>query len=85
MSRTRGFTLLAAFLLLALSVTAFSPPKADALPACGTHYKYYNNCIDCVQIGYQYYDCNGQLQSSSGTFNTTCVTQATYCCPITEN
>ncbi|HSG39029.1 MAG TPA: hypothetical protein VLE27_05280 [Thermoanaerobaculia bacterium] len=82
MNRKRGLALFAALLLLGFSVTVFAPPKADALPACGTHYNYYNNCTDCVQIGQKYYDCNGVLQSSWGSFNTTCVTQTTYCCPI---
>ncbi|HEV8578535.1 MAG TPA: hypothetical protein VGX68_05575 [Thermoanaerobaculia bacterium] len=74
----RRIALLAALLLLTLSLTALAPPAADALPACGTHYKYYT-CGTSTQVGYRYYNCSGVLVTSSG-YTTSCFTRNTYCC-----
>jgi hypothetical protein len=78
-SLTRGIALLAALFLLTLSLTMFAPQDADALPACGTHIKYYSNSTYSVQVGYRYYDCNGVLKSSSG-YVTIYKRVNTYCC-----
>lgn len=78
---SRGVALLAALVLLTLSLTMFAPQNADALPACGTHYKYYSDSTYTYQVGYKYYDCNGVLKSSSG-YVTIYKTVNRYCCPL---
>jgi len=57
------------------------PGSADALPACGTHHRYYNNADCDVWVGLRYYDCDGVLQTSWG-YTTQWVVSATYCCII---
>jgi hypothetical protein len=74
----RRIVFLAAMLLFTISLTVMPAQNADALPACGTHYKYYT-CGTSTQVGYRYYDCNGVLRSSSG-YVTSCFTRNTYCC-----
>jgi len=76
---SRGLVLVAALLLLVLSLTFLAPPRAEALPACGTHYKYYSSAALTTQVGYKYYDCNGVLVTSSGIV-TIYKTVNTYCC-----
>src|SRR5919106_290741 len=49
----RGLALVAALLLLVLSLTLLAPPRAEALPACGTHYKYYSSAALTTQVGYR--------------------------------
>lgn len=78
---TRGMALLAAVLLLTLSLAVFAPPSADAVPSCGTHKYYYTSPSYTTQVGYRYYDCNGTLITSSGTV-TPYVISKRYCCDL---
>jgi hypothetical protein len=75
----RGLALIAALLLLVLSLTVLAPPRAEALPACGTHYKYYSSASLTTQVGYRYYTCQGVLASSWGTVTIYKIVN-TYCC-----
>jgi hypothetical protein len=75
----RGLALVAALLLLVLSLTLLAPPRAEALPACGTHYKYYSSAALTTQVGYRYYTCSGVLSSSWGSVTIYKIVN-TYCC-----
>jgi hypothetical protein len=79
----RGIALLAALLLLTLSLTVFSPKTADALPACGTHKKYYSSSAHTTQVGFRYYTCAGVLDpSKSWGVTSPYVISNTYCCDV---
>ena len=75
----RVLVLAAALLILALSLTVLAPPRVEALPACGTHHKYYNSAAKVTQVGFRYYNCSGVLVTSSGVV-TPWQTVNTYCC-----
>ncbi|HEX2253852.1 MAG TPA: DUF6289 family protein [Thermoanaerobaculia bacterium] len=71
-------------LLLAVFATAFGAalvvaPTADAVPAYGHHYKYYDSPAKTHQVGLWYYDCNRVLKSTWG-YKTPYYTVATYGC-----
>jgi hypothetical protein len=81
LSPVRGLVLLAALLILTLSLTVFVPQGAEALPACGTHKRYYNNAAHTTQVGYRYYTCAGVLDpSKSSGVTSPYVVSNTYCC-----
>lgn len=77
----RGLVLLAALLLLTFSLTVLAPPSADALPSCGTYYKYYSDSTYTYQVGQKYYNCSGVLVSSWGTV-TSYRRVLRYCCDV---
>lgn len=79
-SRKRLTALLVAVALVATGTGFLIAPAADALPTCGTHVKIYDNCIDCNQIGFRYYDCDGVLQVQWGVQSSSCMHTVTYCC-----
>ena len=81
-SSTRTLTTL--LVLLAVTVGAvvlLAPTTAEAEPAHGTHFKYYNNASHSVQVGYRYYTCEGVLDSEWGV-TSAYYTSATYGCVI---
>jgi len=78
---SRGIALMAALVLFALSLAVIVPPSADALPACGTHKRYYSSSSYTTQVGYRYWNCDGVLVTSSGT-TTPWATTNSYCCPL---
>jgi len=78
--RTLAFASLLVVFALAVGIgVLLVPGTADALPACGTHYKYYSTPSHTHQVGFKYYDCDGILQSWWGYW-TQYSTSATYCC-----
>lgn len=81
LSASRGIALICALLVLTLSLTVLTPPSADALPACGTHKKYYSNSSYTTQVGYRYWNCSGVLVTSSG-YTTIYVITNRYCCEV---
>jgi len=77
----RGIRLLGALLILTLALTTFVPQGAEALPACGTHKKYYSSSTYTTQVGYRYYTCAGVLDpSKSSGVTSPYVISNTYCC-----
>ncbi len=61
-------TVLAAlvFVLAVLATLAVPTASVDAEPAHGTHIDYYSSGTYCVQVGFEYYNCDGILESSWG-------------------
>lgn len=81
LSPVRGIALLAALLILTLSLTVFVPEGAEALPRCGTHNKYYSSSSYTTQVGFRYYTCAGVLDPSMSWGTTSpYVISNTYCC-----
>lgn len=70
-------------LAIAASAVVFVAPSADAVPAYGTHIKYYSTAAKTTQVGYRYYDCNGVLKSQWGV-TSPYSTSATYGCIAPE-
>lgn len=79
--RTLLFTALLAAFAVGAGIGLLAPQTADAVPAYGTHVKYYDTPACGNQVGYRYYDCDGVLQSSWGVV-TAYSTYATYGCLI---
>ncbi len=75
-------TLLTVLAVATGAVVLLAPTTAEAVPAYGTHIKYYDNASHCVQVGYRYYTCEGVLESQWGV-TSPYYTSATYGC-ITE-
>ena len=80
-SRRMTVAALLAIFAVAAAAGLLIPVPADAVPAHGTHVDYYDSATYCNQVGYEYYDCNGVLQSWWGV--TSPYSQsATYGCVI---
>lgn len=82
--RRNPLALALAALLVVFALAAGSllmPQSVDALPADGTHIDYYNNASCDVQVGFRYYNCEGQLESSWGVTSPYYVSN-TYGCQI---
>lgn len=79
----RGITLFAALLLLGLSLHLVTPPSAEALPACGKHWKYYSDATYSNQVGGKSTTCSGAYISSWGQITTYWWLQTACCGPET--
>jgi len=77
-SSTRTLAILSLLAVAGAGVVLLAP-DAEAVPAYGTHIKYYNNECHEVQVGYEYYNCDGVLESSWGV-TSPYYTSATYGC-----
>lgn len=84
-ARPRAFAAAAVLAVFAIAAIAgfLIPSPADAVPAYGTHFKYYSSPSHATQVGYRYYDCNGVLQSGWGS-TSPYWTSATYGCEQIE-
>lgn len=76
---TRTVATLLTLLAIAIGGMVLMPPTADAVPAYGTHYKYYSTAARTTQVGYRYYTCDGVLASQWGV-TSPYYTRATYGC-----
>jgi hypothetical protein len=81
-SRARLAFLLSLLVLVSAAAGILAVFPADAGPAHGTHVKIFDNCSDCNQIGFTYYNCDGVLESSWGVQWSDCMTSFTYGCEI---
>lgn len=72
-------TLLVLVAMTAGALALLAPTTAEAVPAYGTHYKYYSSAAKTTQVGYRYYNCDGVLESQWGV-TSAYYTRATYGC-----
>jgi hypothetical protein len=79
-SRARLAVLLSILALVSTAAWFVAVVPADAVPAHGTHVKIFDNCTNCNQIGYTYYNCEGVRESYWGVQWSSCMTSATYGC-----
>ena len=80
-SSPRTLTILLILIAVAVGSVLLVPTTAEAVPAYGTHIKYYNNAAHSTQVGYRYYNCAGELKSQWGV-TSPYYTSATYGCII---